>query len=58
MLARATNREPTKAMANCARHVLKYLATTKDQGLIYSPETEKRFYDSLKRLEEHSENVN
>ncbi|CAD7934356.1 unnamed protein product, partial [Amoebophrya sp. A25] len=54
--ARATAVPVNKAMENAGRRVLRYLAGTKQQGIEYSPETEKKFVEDLAKLADHEEN--
>ena len=52
-LAKASNRDPTKAMANACRKALRYVAGTLDYQISYSPETEVNFYKLIKDIEDH-----
>ncbi|CAD7939189.1 unnamed protein product [Amoebophrya sp. A25] len=49
-LARYVSKPVTERIAKACRKVLKYLATTKDQGLYYSPESEEEFNGIYKKL--------
>ena len=50
VLARASSREPTKAIVGCCKKVLKYLISTPTVGLVYSPENERLFNSTYAEL--------
>ena len=50
VLARLVNRPTNTAMVNAGKKILKYLITTLDEGLYYSPESEENFQKTYEGL--------